>query len=212
MVQRATGRGSLVRVTIYVEGGGSSVASKRLCRQAFTTLIKRCGLHVRRVRFDVKPSGSRSKAFRQFQIARRQAGTNDFIGLLIDSETTVADINRTWDHLRESDGWTKPRGTTDDHVLFMTTSMETWIAADRDALRKTYSRRGLNENALPPLVDLENRSRQDVFNRLRRATGGRYRKGDDSFRVLGTLNPDTLGQHLPSFARARRILRDKLNS
>ena len=199
-----------MRVTIYVEGSGGSVASKRLCRQAFTTLIKRCGFHARRIRLDVKPSGSRSKAFRQFQIARRQAGPNNFIGLLIDSETTVAYINRTWDHLRESDGWTKPRGATDDQVLFMTTSMETWITADRNALRKTYSRRGLNENALPPLVNLESRSRQDVFNRLRRATGNRYRKGDESFRVLGMLNPDTLEQHLPSFRRVRRILNEKL--
>ena len=201
-----------MRVSIYVEGGGSSAASKRICRQAFAVLIRRCGFDVRRVRFELKPSGSRSEAFRQFRIAIRYADTNDFVGLLVDSESTVVDINRTWNHLRGSDGWTKPRCVTDDQVLFMTTSMETWIAADRDALRDIYSRGGLNENALPPLVNLESRSRQDIFNRSRRATGNRYKKGDESFRVFGKLNPDTLEQHLPSFARARRVLRAKFNS
>ena len=200
-----------MRVSIYVEGGGSSAASKRICRQAFAALIRRCGFEIRRVRFELTPCGSRSEAFRQFRIAIRYADTNDFVGLLVDSETTVAAINRTWNHLRRSDGWTKPRGVTDDQVLLMTTSMETWIAADRDALREIYSRRGLNENALPPLVNLESRNRQDVYNRLRRATGNRYKKGDESFRVLRRLNPAALEQHLPSFARARRILIDKLN-
>lgn len=130
--------------------------------------------------------------------------------MLIDSEDPVDDIERTWDHLRRHFGWPKPANTTDDQVLFMTTCMETWIAADREALNEAYGRRGMNENALPPLEVLESRSRQDVFNRLRNATGGQYDKGEESFRVLGKLNPGTIEPLLPSFARARRILNEKL--
>ena len=131
-------------------------------------------------------------------------------GHLIDSEEPVVNIERTWEHLQRSDNWQKPRGATDDQVLFMTTSMETWVVADRDALRVRYAGRGLSENALPPLNALESRRRGDVFDRLRNATGRRYKKGDESFKVFGTLNPATLEEHLPSFNRARRILNQKL--
>ena len=131
--------------------------------------------------------------------------------MLIDSEAPLTgSIEQTWAHLQRRDRWRKPPGASDDQVLFMTTCMETWIVADRDALREKYSRGEWRENALPPLDDLENRSPQDVLDRLRRATGNRYEKGDESFKVLGTLNPDTLEQHLPSFRRARRILNEKL--
>ena len=94
----------------------------------------------------------------------------------------------------------------------MTTCMETWIVADRDALRGRYARRGLNENILPPLVNLEARSRHDVQRQLERATDRQYQKGEESFKILGQLNPDTLAEFLPSFERARRILNDKLGS
>ncbi len=131
--------------------------------------------------------------------------------MLIDSEATVVEIEQTWDHLRQRDGWSKPRGATDDQVLFMTTCMETWIAADREALREAYARRGINENALPPLDALESRSSQDVFNRLKNGTNNQFDKGEESFKILGQLNPDTLAEYLPSFERARRILNEKLS-
>ena len=133
-----------------------------------------------------------------------------FVGLLIDSEDPIADIERTWDHLRQRDGWDKPACAADEQVLLMTTCMETWIAADREALSAAYARRGMNVNALPPLDALESRSRQDVFNRLRNATGNQFDKGEESFRALGRLNPKTIEPLLPSFARARRILNEKL--
>ncbi len=95
--------------------------------------------------------------------------------------------------------------------MLMTTSMETWIAADRDALRERYGRH-LRENALPSTVNLENRHRNDVLRALQNATNSRYKKGEESFTILGNLNPDTLEQHLPSFRRARRILNEKLGS
>lgn len=89
----------------------------------------------------------------------------------------------------------------------MTTCMETYIVADRKALRSHYGQMRLVEGALPPLVDLENRPREDVLNCLRSATGDAYRKGADSYALVGKLNPATLTQYLPSFARAIRILK-----
>lgn len=66
---------------------------------------------------------------------------------------------------------------------------------------------------MPPLTDLEERRRDDVQNRLVHATrncSNAYAKGKRSFEVLEKLDPTTLAQQLPSFARVRRILNDKL--
>ena len=153
--------------------------------------------------------GSRESAFDRFKTALSDTDNSDFVALLIDSEDSITDVERTWDHLRQRDGWSKPEGATDDQVLFMTTSMETWIVADRSALRNRFAR-DFNENRLPPLVDLEDRRQDGVFARLKRATNNRYSKGAISFELLGSLDPGTLEEHLPSFRRARRILNGKL--
>ena len=97
-------------------------------------------------------------------------------------------------------------------MLFMTTCMETLIAADRAALSGHYGAK-LQVSALPPLDNLENRDRHDVQDRLvhatRRCTNA-YKKGKRSFEILTKLTPDTLGKHLPSFVRTLRILNQKL--
>ena len=154
--------------------------------------------------------GSRESAFDRFKTALSDTDNSDFVALLIDSEDSITDVERTWDHLCQRDGWSKPEGVTDDQVLFMTTSMETWIVADRSALRGRFPR-GFNENRLPLLVGIESRNRNDVLDALRRATNNRYSKGKISFELLGSLDPNVLEQ-LPSFSRARRILNEKLGS
>ena len=96
--------------------------------------------------------------------------------------------------------------------MLMTTCMETWMVADRGALREHFGQ-GLRPNALSPLTNLERRSRDDVQRSLENATGDcatPYAKGPRSYEVVGKLNPDTLESHLPSFGRARRILDDRL--
>ena len=127
----------------------------------------------------------------------------------VDSEDPVADVEKTWAHLkaRPDDNWDRPKGATDDQVLLMTTCMETLIVADRAALREHY-KSNLQESALPPLENLEQRHRHDVQEKLLHATrdcSNQYTKGKRSFEILGKLNPDKLEQ-LPSFKRARRIL------
>ena len=94
----------------------------------------------------------------------------------------------------------------------MTTCMETWIVADRSALAAHYGQ-ALQESGLPPLTDLEARSRDTVQESLAHATRGctrAYAKGKRSFAVLARLDPEVLEGHLPSFSRARRILDSKL--
>jgi len=97
-------------------------------------------------------------------------------------------------------------------VLFMTTCMETWIVTDRAAMKEHYGSK-LQSSALPPPVNLENRDRHDVQDKLIHATRdcpNAYSKGKRSFEIPAKLTPATLEKHLPSFARTRRILDRKL--
>ncbi len=175
---------------IYIEGS-DSYEDKIRCRQAFRTLLAKCGFEKRMPR--LSPCGGRNATFDRFKTALAQAAAGDYIALLIDSEDPIADPDRTWAHLAKRDpSWTKPANATDEHVLIMTTCMETWIAAARQPS--------------------ETRSRHDVQDKLTHATRNcpnAYAKGKRSFEILEQLDPDAL-MALPSFARAVRILRSQL--
>ena len=195
---------------IFVEGGGDTNRGRIECRRGFRTLLEKSGFTGRMP--EIRARGSRDSAYDSFKTAHDNAPASEYVAMLIDSEDPIANINETWTHLSQRDGWQRPDGAQDEQVLLMVTSMETWIIADRQALADHFGRR-FQISALPPLDNLEGRSRQDVQNRLEHATRdcpGPYSKGRISFEVLGKLDPDVLEGHLPSFRRARRILRDKL--
>jgi hypothetical protein len=129
--------------------------------------------------------------------------------MLVDSEDVVADIEKPWDHLRNrpDDKWPRPQGSNDDQVFLMVTCMETWIIADREALRRHYD--ALIESRLPALDKLETRKRHQVQDALANATekcGNSYAKGRRSFQLLQKLDPAILEKHLSSFSRMKRIL------
>lgn len=198
---------------VYLEGGGDSKELRVRCREGFRKLLANCGFAGRMPR--LVACGGRDAAYDDFKTAHAQAGES-YVGLLIDSEDPVAALSATWEHLklRPGDGWERPLGATDDQVLFMTTCMETWIISDRGALKQHYGAH-LQETALPALHDLERRPRGDVQEALTRATrncSNAYIKGKRSFEVLAKLDPAILEQHLPSFARARNILEQKLQA
>ena len=192
---------------IYVEGGGGPGGKSR-CREGFRKLLEKCGFRGRMPK--IVACGSRNQAYDNFKIAL--SGSDKNVMLLVDSEDPVRDINKTWNHLKRRDNWDRPQEATDDDVLFMTTCMETWIVADRAALRDHFGN-GLRDSALPHLQNLESRNRKDVHERLIRATSqcpGPYKKGPKSYEVLGKLDPEKIGEYLPSFVRMRRILNGKL--
>ena len=195
---------------IYLEGGGDSNDGRRRCRQGFRALLEKCNYKGRMPRLTA--SGDRKAAYDDFVNNYRPASRENYIALLVDSEDPVADVDATWMHLRNRDGWQRPPGADDEQVLLMTTCMETWLVADRDALAKHYQQ-GFQVSALPALDNLESRSRDDVQRRLENATrqcSTPYAKGPHSFAVLGKVSPDAIQQHLPSFQRVRRILDTRL--
>jgi hypothetical protein len=199
-----------VNATIYLEGGGDSKELHARCREGFRRLLESCGFAGRMPR--LVACGGRGEAYEDFKAAHQEAGPVAYVALLVDSEEPVANLEETWAHLHRRDGWQMPKDAEDWQVLFMTTCMETWIVADRPALAAHYGQ-ALQTSALPPVEHLEQRARDDVQERLVRATkscSNAYTKGKRSFAILGRLHPATLDAHLPSFARAWRILKECL--
>ena len=198
-------------VTVFVEGGGNK-ATDSACRQAFRSLLTRAGFAGRLP--SVIPCGSRNDAYDDFEIALRNGG--EYPILLVDSEELVArdnqpDVNPSgaWQHLGR-----RPSGANDDQAQLMVTTMETWLIADRQALKAYFP--DINENALPlPRdSDLEGRSKQDVIAALRSATRssskGAYHKGNHSFDLLGRVDPAELMRQLPHFRRFVAALDSRL--
>lgn len=200
----------MVNVTVYVEGGGDSKELHIRCREGFRKLLERSGFGGRMPR--LVACGSRSQAYESFCTAHRNANRGGIALMLIDSEDPMTDIETTWTHLKRRDGWKRPDGADDKQVLMMTTCMETWIIADRAVLKSFYGQ-NLQESGLPFVANLESRPRDAIQGALAHATrncGNKYEKGKRSFRILAELTPDTLSAHLPSFARTKRILGEKL--
>lgn len=149
--------------------------------------------------------GPRGKAYKRFMHVMSEGKEKAF--MLIDSEEPLSSSNDAWEHLFRHDGWEKPAGAEEDRVLFMATCMETWIVADRAALREHYGA-CLAENKLPTLEELESRPRGEVQEGLDAATKGckaPYKKGKRSFELAEKLHPESL-KDLSQFRRMLDIL------
>lgn len=199
-----------MKAHLYIEGGGPSKWDKIGCREGFRKLLQKAGFSDRPPALTA--CGGREAAFDRFKTAHKTA-KGAYVAMLVDSEDPIANVEKTWEHLktRPDDNWDRPIGASDDQVLLMTTCMESWIVADRATLKGHYGQH-LQETALPPLHNLENRDRHDVQDKLGHATrncSNAYAKGKRSFEILGILDPKAL-ENLLSFARMVRILKEKL--
>src|SRR5438105_4557177 len=121
----------VTRLQIHIEGAGPRTEQKSELRRAFSKLFQRAGLDYRSIK--IVAGGGRDNTLDDFESALR-ASDAEVVAVLVDSETTVADVNRPWAHLCPPGGRKQPVGTTDQQAFLMITSMETWIAADRQAV------------------------------------------------------------------------------
>ncbi len=194
-----------MKVKIYVEGGGDSKEQHARCREGFRKLIDKAGFKERSPA--IVACGGRSSAFDKFKTAVA-SDVGAYAILLVDSEDPVKsadDKPDSWSHLQSRDGWERPANVMDDQAQLMATCMETWIMADRAALKNFFGQK-LQTNALFPEKELESRTRHEVQEKLEHATRdcGKdrgYAKGNRSFKMLAELKPETLKKHLPHFRR-----------
>lgn len=203
----------MVRVKIYVEGGGDGNRLKRACRQGFGEFFRKAGLDGRMPR--IVACGSRDNAFESFLTAMRRADTKQFIMLLVDSEEEVATSGGPWAHVSKRDGWTRPARAAEDSLHLLVQCMEAWLVADRDCL-KVYYGRGFNSRRLPRRREVESIAKADLHAALDRATRdcakGKYsrRKGPHSFRILANVDPGKVAAVSRYAKRLLETLRRKL--
>lgn len=198
-------------VNIYIEGSGTFREQKAKCRFAFQTLLEKMGFKGKMP--SVRACGTRNQAYKDFVNALK-INPEAINILLVDSEDPVKNLtpdphsDTAWIHLNQRDGWIRPTDTQPYQALIMATSMETWIATDREALKNFFGK-DFQESALPSLPTIETQGRKDIFHKLEHATRNctkKYQKGDTSFKILETLDPKTLHQHLTQFQRLKAAL------
>jgi hypothetical protein len=171
-----------VSVRIYVEGGFEG-STKSNCRKAFTAFLERV---IPPGSFKVIASGSRQKAYEDFNSAVRQHA-DVFIVLLVESEAPVT--APVWRHLnaRGGDNWQRPPGVFDEQAHLMVQVMESWFLADQEVL-STYYGQGFLRNSLPRQKDVEQIEKIRVFEALHHASRqtqrGRYHKTKHGFDLL----------------------------
>jgi hypothetical protein len=174
-----------------VEGGGyHNDALTSQCQRAFKELLEKAGFkdHMPRI----VACGGRRNAYEQFCTA---VASGEGAILLVDSEAPVTTGN-PWQHVaqRQGDEWDQPAGATEDHLHLMVQCMESWILADRRALRE-YFGQGFQESALPAAGRIpEDVGKLDLYNCLKQATRktktkGAYDKGKHSFKLLAIVDP-----------------------
>ncbi len=215
-------RAKMVKVKIYVEGGGDAGSPLRNdCRRGFIAFFEKAGFAKRMPK--VVACGSRVEAYDKFCKAVAQRGT-DVPLLLVDSEGPVGAWNPStpgvpWAHLRDREGdqWKRPGGATDDSVHLMVQMMESWFLADRECLAR-YFGADFNENLLPaPQQNLEEVPKADVERALKDSTRqckkkGRYDKGEHSFQLLRQLDVSRVVEASPYARRLVETVAAKLGT
>ena len=181
-------------VAIYMEGGGDTANTRRRLRRGMDGFLRELKAKCRESRWNwrMTPSGGRDETLRDFDNARRRARPGEVVVLLVDSEAPISAASPAA-HLRtEARQARRLKGAPDDAVHLMVQTMETWIAADREALESYYGR-GFDGNALPKAADLETIGKDDVAGALARATRrtgkGSYKKIEHASGLLARIDP-----------------------
>ena len=187
-----------------MEGGGEGLGRRAILRDGMDIFLGRlkAATLARLWRWNLVPCGSRGDAFKAFRRAVR-GGKGGVIVLLVDSEDPVKAATFR-EHLERRDRWTFEfaSGDSDDWLHLMVRTMETWIVADRTALKDYYGN-GLDESELPGLDDLEAAPAVDkALERATRHTGkGEYRKIAHASDLLRRIDPETVRKRCPACRR-----------
>ena len=183
-------------IRIFIEGGSPGEIANTIFKDSWKRFFEAAGLS--RKMPGVVRGTSRTETFNKFRSALLRGKSNEILLMLVDSEGLVAPGHTAWQHLkfRPEDNWDQPFGVGDDSAFLMVQSMETWFLADRDALSTVFGR-NFSETPLRAWQSLEALPKNTVLSVLERATNGRYRKGDASFRLLANVDPNRVAAACP---------------
>jgi hypothetical protein len=199
----------MVKVTIFVEGGADKNPNlNKKCRKGFSDFFQKLNI---KVRFDIAVCGSRHIAYKDFCTKLKKLKEDEHCLLLVDSEapvTSPAKNAKVWQHV---DKWQKPDNATEEHLHFMVECMETWFMADKQTIAVYYGK-DFKQNALPQNTTIEEISKSDLYERLKKATKdttkGSYSKGGHSFEILSQIDANKVVNSSPYAKRLLDTLQD----
>ncbi|WP_088242642.1 DUF4276 family protein [Calothrix rhizosoleniae] len=183
-------------IRIYIEGGGDGKNTKTPIRQGFSRFFQELGQLARskKIKWNIIICGSRNDAFRDFNNALIDH-PDAFNILLVDAEAPVVE-NSPWEHLKIRDNWIPP-AIDKSHSHLMVQTMEAWMIADIDALKKFYGQE-FKENAIPKTKDVEKIDKDTLASSLKKATcsttKGEYQKIKHASKLLEILDTDKVRQ------------------
>lgn len=190
-------------IAIFIEGGGDGNAGKAALRSGFDVFLQplKDAVREKRLPWKLVMCGSRIDACNAFLHAS-QSGDYNHVFLLVDAEQPVKGL--TIQHLVQRDGQHRLGGSCEKFVHLMIETMETWIAADAEAL-KAYYKQGFAAGLLPRAANLEGvgkvRMAQLLNLATRKTSKGPYQKILHASELLKKLNPATVQSRCPSCAR-----------
>lgn len=124
----------------------------------------------KKIRWTIIASGTRSRAFLDFQDALIDH-PDAFNILLVDAEEAVLQNHTPWEHLhhRQQDRWWQTPTIDASHCHLMVPMMEAWFLADLPLL-KDYYKQGFNEKVIPKISDVEKIGKKKIETSLKEAT------------------------------------------
>jgi hypothetical protein len=126
--------------------------------------------------------------------------------LLVDSEDKldlvsdcIGNNGIIWEHLRFRDQWEQPNGVKMSSVFVMVRSMENWLLADPDGLKKFFGPMFLISAINKPVESIDRSSALAILEKATENCANPYKKGVSSYGALAYLNPQVLAEKCPSF-------------
>jgi len=188
----------VTEIRIYIEGGGNKKDTKKAMRIGFSEFLKdlRQMAQEKRIRWQIIICGSRQNAFEDFKTALK-TNPKAFNVLLVDAE---APVNTTpCQHLKLNDHWDL-LNIDDEHCQLMVQTMEAWLIADIESLKKFYGA-GFKENAIFKNQEIEKIDKKQLEASLKRATcnikKGEYHKIQHASKLLALLEVNQVRQAAP---------------
>jgi hypothetical protein len=178
-------------IRIYIEGGGDKKDTKKAIRIGFSEFLKDIKqiAQKKRIRWQVIICGSRQNAFEDFNNALK-ANPNAFNVLLVDAEAPV--YTTPCQHLKRRDNWDLPN-IDDEHCHLMVQTMEAWLIADIETLKKFYGQ-GFKAHSIPSNPNVEDIEKKQLEPSLKAATRhtqkGEYHKIQHASKLLALLDVD----------------------
>jgi hypothetical protein len=195
-------------IRIYIEGGGNTKNTKLLIHQGFSKFFRELAHKAssKKITWKIILSGSRNNAFRDFKIALK-THPKAFNILLVDAEASVVN-KKACQHLKNLDKWDFAN-LDDDQCQLMVQTMEAWLIADINALKKFYGQ-GFKEKSIPKNPNVEQIDKQQLEPSLKAATRktskGEYHKIQHASKLLALLNVDKVRAAAPHCDRIFKVV------